>query len=84
MSENVYPKASEGGETAHVAPNPASPTWRRPFSTTGTRTTPSSSPLNATLPADHSQNEFVFFDGPAVRQWPAALRPPADRATPRT
>ena len=27
------------------------PTWRRPFSTTGTRTTPSRSPLNATLPA---------------------------------
>ena len=25
MSENVYPKASEGGETAHVAPNPSFP-----------------------------------------------------------
>ena len=25
VSENVYPKASEGGETAHVAPNPSFP-----------------------------------------------------------
>ena len=25
MSENVYPKANEGGETAHVAPNPSFP-----------------------------------------------------------
>ena len=25
MSENVYPKENEGGETAHVAPNPSFP-----------------------------------------------------------
>ena len=35
--------------------------------------------VDARPAGEHGSNEFVFYDGPPVRQRPAALRPPADR-----
>ena len=51
MSENVYPKANEGGETAHVAPNPSFPDMEETVLDYWDKDDTFRSPLNATLPA---------------------------------
>ncbi len=50
--QHVYPKASVGEQSANVAPNPSFPDMEETvLDYWDTRTTPSRSPLNATLPA---------------------------------
>ena len=64
MSENVYPKASEGGETAHVAPNPSFPDMEETVLDYWDKDDTFQKSVERNPSGDHSQNEFVFFDGP--------------------
>ena len=64
MSENVYPKASEGGETAHVAPNPSFPDMEETVLDYWDKDDTFQQSVERNPSGDHSQNEFVFFDGP--------------------
>ena len=63
-NSHVYPKAAAGEQSANVAPNPSFPQLETDVLDYWTRTTPSRNPSNANPSGDHSQNEFVFFDGP--------------------
>ncbi|NMM93978.1 mupirocin-resistant isoleucine--tRNA ligase [Bifidobacterium oedipodis] len=66
MSEhtNVYPKANEGGQTAHVAPNPSFPDMEESVLDYWDQDATFSKSIERRPSGDHSQNEFVFFDGP--------------------
>lgn len=64
MSENVYPKANEGGETAHVAPNPSFPDMEETVLDYWDKDDTFQKSVERNPSGDHSQNEFVFFDGP--------------------
>ncbi|MDU3798847.1 MAG: class I tRNA ligase family protein, partial [Bifidobacterium breve] len=64
MSENVYPKANEGGETAHVAPNPSFPQMEETVLNYWDKDDTFQKSVERNPSGDHSQNEFVFFDGP--------------------
>ena len=64
MSENVYPKANEGGETAHVAPNPSFPKLEESVLDYWDKDDTFQKSVERNPSGDHSQNEFVFFDGP--------------------
>ena len=64
VSENVYPKANEGGETAHVAPNPSFPDMEETVLDYWDKDDTFQKSVERNPSGDHSQNEFVFFDGP--------------------
>ena len=64
MSENVYPKANEGGETAHAAPNPSFPDMEETVLDYWDKDDTFQKSVERNPSGDHSQNEFVFFDGP--------------------
>ena len=64
MSENVYPKVNEGGETAHVAPNPSFPQMEETVLNYWDKDDTFQKSVERNPSGDHSQNEFVFFDGP--------------------
>jgi len=61
---NVYPKASDGGETAHVAPNPSFPDMEVNVLKYWDGDDTFRKSIERRPSGDHSQNEFVFFDGP--------------------
>ena len=67
MSENVYPKASEGGETAHVAPNPSFPDMEETVLDYWDKDDTFQKSVERNPSGDHSQNEFVFFDMTLLR-----------------
>ena len=62
MSENVYPKANEGGETAHVAPNPSFPNMEETVLDYWDKDDTFQKSVERNPSGDHSQNEFVFFE----------------------
>ena len=67
VSENtnaVYPKANEGGQTANVAPNPSFPDMEESVLNYWDQDATFSKSIERRPSGDHSQNEFVFFDGP--------------------
>ena len=60
MSENVYPKANEGGETAHVAPNPSFPDMEETVLDYWDKDDTFQKSVERNPSGDHSQNEFVL------------------------
>ncbi|OZG59448.1 isoleucine--tRNA ligase [Bifidobacterium lemurum] len=67
MSENtnsVYPKASVSDETQHVAPNPSFPNLEESVLKYWDQDDTFNKSIERNPSGDHSQNEFVFFDGP--------------------
>ena len=57
MSENVYPKANEGGETAHVAPNPSFPDMEETVLDYWDKDDTFQKSVERNPSGDHSQNE---------------------------
>ena len=60
----MYPKANEGGETASVAPNPSFPNMEETVLKYWDKDDTFNKSVERNPSGDHSQNEFVFFDGP--------------------
>ena len=63
-NSHVYPKANEGGETASVAPNPSFPNMEETVLKYWDKDDTFNKSVERNPSGDHSQNEFVFFDGP--------------------
>ena len=63
-NSHVYPKANEGGETASVAPNPSFPNMEETVLKYWDKDDTFNKSVERNPFGDHSQNEFVFFDGP--------------------
>ena len=65
MSENnVYPKAAAGEQSANVAPNPSFPKLEESVLDYWEKDATFQKSIERRPSGDHSQNEFVFFDGP--------------------
>ena len=65
MSENnVYPKAAAGEQSANVAPNPSFPKLEESVLDYWEKDDTFQKSIERRPSGDHSQNEFVFFDGP--------------------
>ena len=65
MSENnVYPKAAAGEQSANVAPNPSFPKLEESVLDYWEKEDTFQKSIERRPSGDHSQNEFVFFDGP--------------------
>ncbi len=78
-TNHVYPKAAAGEQSANVAPNPSFPKLEESVLDYWDKDDTFQKSIERRPSGDHSQNEFVFFDGPPFAERPAALRPPADR-----
>ncbi|WP_399552306.1 isoleucine--tRNA ligase, partial [uncultured Bifidobacterium sp.] len=63
-SASVYPKASVGGVSGHVTPNPGFPALEQSVLDYWDRDRTFEKSVERRPSGDHSQNEFVFFDGP--------------------
>ena len=67
MSEStnhVYPKAAAGEQSANVAPNPSFPKLEESVLDYWDKDGTFQKSIERRPSGDHSQNEFVFFDGP--------------------
>ena len=67
MSEttnHVYPKAAAGEQSANVAPNPSFPKLEESVLDYWEKDDTFAKSVERRPSGDHSQNEFVFFDGP--------------------
>ena len=67
MSEStnhVYPKAAAGEQSANVAPNPSFPKLEESVLDYWDKDNTFQKSIDRRPSGDHSQNEFVFFDGP--------------------
>mgnify|MGYP000143428478 CR=1 FL=1 len=67
MSEStnhVYPKAAAGEQSANVAPNPSFPKLEESVLDYWDKDDTFQKSIDRRPSGDHSQNEFVFFDGP--------------------
>ena len=67
MSEStnhVYPKAAAGEQSANVAPNPSFPKLEESVLDYWDKDDTFQKSVERNPSGDHSQNEFVFFDGP--------------------
>ena len=67
MSEStnhVYPKAAAGEQSANVAPNPSFPKLEESVLDYWEKDDTFQKSIERRPSGDHSQNEFVFFDGP--------------------
>jgi isoleucyl-tRNA synthetase len=63
-SQHVYPKAAAGEQSAHVAPNPSFPDLEVSVLDYWDKDDTFNKSVERNPSGDHSQNEFVFFDGP--------------------
>ena len=61
---NVYPKAAAGEQSANVAPNPSFPKLEESVLDYWEKDDTFQKSIERRPSGDHSQNEFVFFDGP--------------------
>lgn len=62
--KNVYPKAAVSEATEHVAPNPSFPKLEEAVLDYWDQDATFQKSIERRPSGDHSQNEFVFFDGP--------------------
>ena len=63
-TDHVYPKASTGEQSANVAPNPNFPKLEESVLNYWDTDDTFNKSVERRPSGDHSQNEFVFFDGP--------------------
>ncbi|MGO5434019.1 mupirocin-resistant isoleucine--tRNA ligase [Bifidobacterium thermophilum] len=63
-TDHVYPKASTGEQSANVAPNPNFPQLEQSVLNYWDTDDTFNKSVERRPSGDHSQNEFVFFDGP--------------------
>ena len=63
-TDHVYPKASTGEQSANVAPNPNFPQLEQSVLDYWDTDDTFNKSVERRPSGDHSQNEFVFFDGP--------------------
>ncbi|WEV76366.1 mupirocin-resistant isoleucine--tRNA ligase [Bifidobacterium sp. ESL0800] len=63
-NSHVYPKASVGEQSAHVAPNPSFPKMEESVLDYWDKDDTFNKSVERNPSGDHSDNEFVFFDGP--------------------
>ncbi|MDF7641087.1 mupirocin-resistant isoleucine--tRNA ligase [Bifidobacterium sp. ESL0784] len=63
-NSHVYPKASVGEQSAHVAPNPSFPKMEESVLDYWDKDDTFEKSVERNPSGDHSDNEFVFFDGP--------------------
>ncbi len=63
-TNHVYPKASVGNQSASVAPNPSFPELEEEVLQYWDKDDTFQQSIERRPSGDHSQNEFVFFDGP--------------------
>lgn len=63
-TDHVYPKASTGEQSANVAPNPNFPQLEQSVLDYWDTDDTFNKSVERRPTGDHSQNEFVFFDGP--------------------
>ena len=61
---HVYPKAAAGEQSANVAPNPSFPQLETDVLDYWDKDDTFQKSIDRNPSGDHSQNEFVFFDGP--------------------
>ena len=61
---HVYPKAAAGEQSANVAPNPSFPQLETDVLDYWDKDDTFQKSIERNPSGDHSQNEFVFFDGP--------------------
>ena len=63
-NSHVYPKAAAGEQSANVAPNPSFPQLETDVLDYWDKDDTFQKSIERNPSGDHSQNEFVFFDGP--------------------
>ena len=63
-TNHVYPKAAAGEQSANVAPNPSFPKLEESVLDYWDKDDTFQKSIERRPSGDHSQNEFVFFDGP--------------------
>ena len=63
-TNHVYPKAAAGEQSANVAPNPSFPKLEESVLDYWDKDGTFQKSIERRPSGDHSQNEFVFFDGP--------------------
>ena len=63
-TNHVYPKAAAGEQSANVAPNPSFPKLEESVLDYWDKDDTFQKSIDRRPSGDHSQNEFVFFDGP--------------------
>ena len=63
-TNHVYPKAAAGEQSANVAPNPSFPKLEESVLDYWDKDNTFQKSIDRRPSGDHSQNEFVFFDGP--------------------
>ena len=63
-TNHVYPKAAAGEQSANVAPNPSFPKLEESVLDYWEKDDTFQKSIERRPSGDHSQNEFVFFDGP--------------------